>query len=389
MPANPMRRQIELVWEEFWRAGIYDSVEIMEQILYLLFLRRLDHPTANAPHGAGRLLTIDGGPTGADETILHWSRFRHLQDGALYSLLADHVYPRLRRLGGPGSAYSQHLKDVRFAFPTAAALANVVRLLEALPLPSAQGGIDPFDYMADKLAALGRRGDFHTPRQVERLMVALVAPQPGDVVCSPVSGPGNFLVATAQYLSQRYPTSLDDPAASEHFHHRMFHAYDADKAMLRIACMHMLLHGVKNPNIRYTNTVAPDIGGDEGRYSVILAHPSTASLADSGDHASQARAEVSMAAQFLRMLKPGGRAAVIVSGHILAGPSAAERDLRRLLVRENCQFAAIALPRWNADVRVPGPKSILLFMRAEDGGAWPAWPLAPEEGRCVQYARYR
>jgi type I restriction enzyme M protein len=377
MPSNHMRRQIELVWEEFWRAGMYDSVEIMEQILYLLFLRRLDHQYANAPDSAARPhLSADRGPTGVDEQILRWSGFRHLPEGKLFSLLVDHVYPRLRGLGGPGSAYAQHLKDVRFSIPTAAALTNVVRLLEGLPLSSIAGSADPFDYMADKLARVGRRGDSQTPRPVERFMVAMVAPEPDDIVCSPVSGAGNFLVATAQYLLQRYPTSLDDPAACEHFHHRMFHAYDADKTMLRIACLHMLLRGVKNPNIRYTNTVAPDISLDEGRYSVILAHPSTVSLAENGDHAGKTRAEALMATQFLRMLKPGGRAAVIVSEHILRGSSDAELDLRRMLVQESCLFAVIALPPGDADVCVREPKSILLFTRTDCGGAGPAWPCA-------------
>lgn len=388
MPSDHTRRQIELVWEEFWRAGMYDSVEIMEQILYLLFLRRLDHQNANAPDsGARPRLTADWGPTGVNEQILRWSEFRHLQDGALFSLLADHVYPRLRGLGGSGSAYAQHLKDVRFSFPTAATLANIVRLLEELPRPSTTGNVDPFDYMADKLARVGRRGDFHTPRRVERLMVALVAPEPGDVVCSPVSGAGNFLVATTQYLLQRYPTSLEDRAAREHFHHRMFHAYDADKAMLRLACMHMLLHGVKNPNIRYTNTIAPEIRCDEGQYSVILAHPSTASLADSGDHTGQARAEVMMAAQFVRMLKPGGRGAVIISRHILSGYSDAELDLHRILVQENCLFAVIALPRSDFDVCVHQPKSILLFKRTACGGTAAASNALAASQICLQTSR--
>jgi type I restriction enzyme M protein len=355
MTSTEIRRQIELVWEEFWRAGLYDTVEIIEQILYLLFLRRLDDLEAGAPRLSA-------------ERPLRWSHFRQLRAAELSPLLADHVFPHLRRLGGPGSAYAQHLKDVRFSVPTAA-LATVVKLLEALPRVPAEGSEDPYDYVADKLARLGRRGDFHTPRHVERLMVALVAPNPGDVVCSPVSGTGNFLVATAEYLARRYPALPNDPAASEHFHHRMFHAYDADKTMLRIACMNMALSGVRNPNIRYTNTIAPDIDAGEDRYSVILAHPSTASLPDQHDRGSHAQAEVLMVAQFVRMLKPGGRAAIIVPQHILSGSSNGAPELRQILVHEQRLDAVIKLPPKLFNTACGGRKSILLFTRTDCGGS--------------------
>lgn len=368
MHSNDTRRQIALVWEEFWRAGLYDSVEILEQILYLLFLRRLDHQPAGTPDGGGRLrLTADWGPSGPDETSLRWTAFRRLADSEQFALLSDHVFPRLRVIGGPGAAYAQHLKSVRFTVPTAAALGNIVRLLDGLPRHPRPAGADPFDYVADKLARVGQRGDFYTPRHIELLMVALVAPVPGDIICSPISGSSNFLAAAAQHLLRHYPALRADPAAREHFHHRMFHAYDTDKTMLRIACLKMLLHGVKNPNIRYTNTVAQDIRGDEGRYSVILAHPSTATLPDEEGPTGRAEAVGLMVAQFVRMLKLGGRAAVVVPEYILTGHSAAARNLRRTLLYEQRLDAVIPLPRPGIETGRAQLKSLLLFTRTDRG----------------------
>jgi len=366
MPSHAIRRQIELAWEEFWKVGVYDSAEILEQILYLLFLRRLDHQAAGACAGAVRL-AANWGPPGADAASLHWSAFSRLEDSELFAFLSDHVYPRLRAIGGPGAAYARHLKDVRFAVPTPRALGNIVRLLDALPGPSAPGETDPFDYVADKLARIGPRADSYTPHHIEMLMVALVAPVPEDVICSPASGSGNFMVAALQHLLRRYPALPDDPAASEHCHHRMFHAYDADRMMLRIGCMRMLLHGLKNPNIHYTNAVQDD-GGGEGRYSVILAHPSTAPQPLDGGLAGRARMVGMKVAQFVRMLRPGGRAAVIVPEHILSGGSDAERNLRRMLMHEQRLDAVVPLPRSGVGAVPCQRKSLLLFTRTDCGG---------------------
>jgi type I restriction enzyme M protein len=365
VPQQDIRRQIELVWEEFWRAGIDEPVEIMEQMLYLLFLWRLDDlqlRRARPWH-----------PAGADERLLCWSGLRKLSQARMFGLLADEVFPRLRRLGGPGSAYAQHMKDARFTIPTAAVLAKVVRLLDGLPRRAAWPAPDPFDYLAVKLASSGARGEFYTPRPIVRLMVALVAPRPGDIVCSPLGGDGNFLVGVGDYLAQWHPQLEDDPGASEHFHHRMFHAYDADKTMLRIACMNMVLHGVANPDIRYTNSIAPDIDGDEDRYSVLLAHPSTVCLPGDDDAASSAQAEVVMVAQFLRLLRAGGRAAVIVPQHILSGFTQPHLDLRRSLVEEQRLDAVIAYPGGLFSTHSGEPKAILLFTRTDCGGDDHIW----------------
>jgi type I restriction enzyme M protein len=373
MPQHDIRRRIEAIWAECWRSGMYEPVEIMEQMLYLLFLRRLDD--LQASRLIGPLHAPQGplwSPAGAEDHLMHWSRFKDLRGAEMYALLADHVFPRLRCLGGPGSAYAQHMKGVRFSIPSAAALARLVTLIEALPRQAGRRGCAAYDYLAGKLAGIGARGAYTTPPCITGLMVALVAPCPGDIVCSPVGGDGNFLVGVAEYLAQCHPAMFADPNASEHFHHRMFHAYDSDKTMLRIACMNLALRGVINPDIRYTSSVAPDVAGEEDRYSIVLAHPSTAGLRHQ-DAASTAHAEIVMVAQFLRMLKRGGRAAVIVPRHILNGSSPAHLALRRQLVEEQQVDAVITFSAGLSDRHAGLPKSLLLFTRTDCGGNHPIW----------------
>lgn len=373
-----LRRQLERVWEQFWQVGIHDPGTILEQILYLLFLRRLDSPAG----ATGVRLAPACTSHGIAPAALRWRSFCQLPGAALFALLSDHVYPALRTIGPPGAAYSLHLKDVCLRIPSAPALVNIVRMLDQLPR-QADLDDDAFGYVADKLARLGRRGECQTPGPIELLMVAMVAPAPGDVICSPVSGCGNFLVAAARYVRARYPAALADPAVNEHFHHRMFHGYDADKTMLRLCCMKLLLEGLGNPALRYTSSVVPDIDGDDARYSVILAHPSAASLPGGADVAQREQATGMMLAQFVRSLRPGGRAAVVVPGRIMTGATESARKVRQLLMREQRLDALIPLQRMRGEPGRAGSRSLLLFTRTDGvGRSEPSRPIhMPDAGR--------
>lgn len=379
-----LRHQLEQVWEAFWQVGIHDPGTILEQILYLLFLRRLDSPSGATAVRLAPACASHGIAPGA----LRWRSFCQLPCDALFALLSDHVYPALRTIGPPGAAYSLHLKDVCLKIPSAPALADIVRMLDQLPRQADSEDDDPFGYVAGTLARLGRRGECHTPGPIELLMVAMVAPAPGDVICSPVSGCGNFLVAAARYVRERHRAALADPAVNEHFHHRMFHGYDADKTMLRLCCMKLLLEGLGNPALRYTSSVVPDIDGDGARYSVILAHPSAASLSGGADVAQREQATGMMLAQFVRSLLPGGRAAVVVPGRIMTGATESARKVRQLLMGEQRLDALIPLPRMPGEPGRAGSRSLLLFTRT-DGAAssGPSRPIhTPGPGRAGQSA---
>lgn len=370
MPTIDIRTPIRAIWEEFWHAGIHDTAVIMEQMLYLMFLRRLDDVQARS----AALHDARGGPcwspSPAHDQQMRWSSFKDLAGPEMFALFADHVFPRLRCLGGPGSAYAQIMKGARLEIPTAAALVRVVRLIEALPRPvDAERTCPAYDCLAAGLARLGHRRRYHTPRHIVRLMVDFVAPGPADIVCSPGGGACDFLVAASEYLLQRHPGLLDDLDDRNHFHHRMFHAHDADRALLRIGCMSMALHGVINPEIRYTSDVALETGRAEGRYTVLLAHPSTFHLPVTASPSSIAQAEIRMVARCLSLLKRGGRAAVVVPRHILTGKSASHLALRRSLMEEQRVDGVIGVPCGFSPACPAVSTAILLFTRTDCGGS--------------------
>lgn len=357
---TPIRQHVDDLWEEFWRAGVTDPTVILEQLLYLLFLRQVDgHPeTTPGQHfsqhsGAGR----QGAP-------LSWGACSVAGQTARFDLLGEQVFPWLRCLGGQGGSYARHLKNARFAVPTAAALAAIMQRLDQLPCAQSRHGGAAFDFVTGKLAGMHRDCLARDPRRLARQMVALVTPVPGDVIGNPGCGAGGLMVAAAQYLAQHFPHVSSHNVTREHYHHRMFSACDHDPLMLRVACLRMLLHGVKNPDIFFSNTTEPYSNCVEGSCSVVLAHPSV--RANSFDSANPEHGP-SVARTVLhcaRMLRPGGRAAVVVPRAVLQGSSDNERAMRRMLLSEQRLDAFIPLAHTGMDRYA----SILLFTRT-DGAA--------------------
>src|SRR3989442_2296124 len=234
--------------------------------------------------------------------------------------------------------------------------------------------------MLSKIATAGQNGQFPTPRHIIRLMVELTTPQATDIICDPACGTAGFLVAAGEYLRQRHPNILHDPKLSEHFHHHMFHGFDFDNTMLRIGSMNMLLHGVENPDIRYRDSLAQDHAGEEEKYTLLLANPPFAGSLDYENTAKDLlqivktkKTELLFLALYLRLLKPGGRAAVIVPDGVLFGSSNAHRTLRKILVEEQKLDAVISLPGGVFKPYAGVSTAILLFTKTNSGGTDQVW----------------
>jgi type I restriction enzyme M protein len=239
---------------------------------------------------------------------------------------------------------------------------------------------DVYEYMLGKIASAGRNGQFRTPRHIIQLMVELTAPKPDDVICDPACGTAGFLAAAGEHLRERHPDILHDAKRREHFHRRMFHGFDFDHTMLRIGSMNLLLHGVENPNIRYRDSLAQDHAGEEEKYTLVLANPPFAGSLDYENTAKDLlqivktrKTELLFLALFLRLLKPGGRAAVIVPDGVLFGSSTAHKALRRMLVEDQKLDAVVKLPGGVFRPYAGVSTAILFFTRTDSGGTDQVW----------------
>jgi hypothetical protein len=246
----------------------------------------------------------------------------------MYTVVSEHVFPFLRNLGGEDSTYSHHMKDARFTIPTPALLAKVVDLIDHVSMEERDTNGDLYEYMLGKIASAGQNGQFRTPRHIIRLMVEMVAPTPTDVVCDPACGTCGFLVAVGEYLRLRHPELFADDKLRQHFHRCLFHGFDFDNTMLRIGSMNMLLHGIENPEVVYRDSLSQDHSGEEEKYTLVLANPPFAGSLDYENTAKDLlqvvktkKTELLFVALFMRLLKTGGRAAVIVPDGVLFGSS--------------------------------------------------------------------
>ena len=388
MLTGELRSQVDSIWNAFWSGGISNPMEVMEQITYLLFLRRLDDLHTLEENKSVRLgkpienrQFPDGkDPRGRDYLDLRWSHFKNFAPAEMYAVVGEHVFPFMRAMGGDGSTYAHHMKDARFTIPTPALLAKVVDMLDHVPMEDRDTKGDLYEYMLGKIASAGQNGQFRTPRHYIQLMVEMTAPTAKDVICDPASGTCGFLVAAGEYLRDKHPEILRDPKAREHFHRGMFHGYDFDNTMLRIGSMNMALHGVENPDIRYRDSLAQDHAGDEERYTLLLANPPFAGSLDYENTAKDLLAivktrktELLFLALFLRLLKPGGRAAVIVPDGVLFGSSNAHKELRRLIVEEQKLDAVISLPSGAFKPYAGVSTAILIFTKTNSGGTDHVW----------------
>jgi type I restriction enzyme M protein len=390
MLTGEIRSQVDAIWNAFWTGGISNPLEVIEQITYLLFIRRLDDLQKNAESKAATLgepverVVFPAGkdPTGRPYDELRWSRFKHREAKEMYELVADHVFPFLRTLGGEGSTYAKHMKDARFTLPAdkPGLLVKVVDMLDRVPMDERDTKGDLYEYMLGKIASAGQNGQFRTPRHIIRLMVELVAPTPADVVCDPACGTAGFLVAIGEYLRDNHQEIFRNEKKRRHFHEGLFHGYDFDNTMLRIGSMNMLLHGVESPDITYRDSLSQDHAGEEEKYTLVVANPPFAGSLDYEGTAKDLLAivktkktELLFIALFLKLLKPGGRAAVIVPEGALSGSSKAHKEVRRLLVEEQKLDAVISLPSGVFRPYAGVSTSILLFTKTNSGGTDTVW----------------
>lgn len=388
MITGEIRSQIDQIWNAFWSGGVSNPLSVIEQITYLLFIKRLDdlHTLEEAKAEAlGKPMERRIFPDGKDDlgraySDLRWSRFRNEEPREMMEIVADRVFPFLRTLGEEGSSYGEHMRDARLGFSSPGLLAKAVDMLDKIPMEDRDTKGDVYEYMLGKIASAGQNGQFRTPRHIIKLMVELMQPTPDDVICDPAAGTCGFLVAAGEYLRDHHAKLFQDDAKRFHFHNKMFHGFDFDPTMLRIGSMNMTLHGVDNPDVSNRDSLAEDHSEDAGRYSLVLANPP---FAGSLDYESTAKdlqkvvktkkTELLFLALFLRLLKTGGRAAVIVPDGVLFGSSKAHKDLRRMLVEDHKLDAVIKLPSGVFRPYAGVSTAILCFTKTGVGGTEDVW----------------
>lgn len=388
MLTGEVRNQVDQIWNAFWSGGVSNPLSVIEQITYLLFIKRLDD-LHTLEESKAETLGIEMErrifPEGNDDqgrpyADLRWSRFKNFEAREMMDIVDERVFPFLREMAEKGSSYGRHMKDARLGFSNPALLAKTIEMLDQIRMDDRDTKGDVYEYMLGKIASAGQNGQFRTPRHIIQLMVEMTKPTPQDVICDPAAGTCGFLVAVGEYLRVKHPELFRNDEQLKHFHQSMFHGFDFDPTMLRIGAMNMILHGVDNADVSYRDSLAEEHGGDAGTFSLILANPPFAGSLDYDSTAKDLqrvvktkKTELLFLALFLRLMRTGGRAAVIVPDGVLFGSSKAHKDIRRIIVEDQKLDAIIKLPSGVFRPYAGVSTAIMIFTKTESGGTDHVW----------------
>ena len=376
MVTGELKRRVDALWTEFWQGGITNPLTVIEQITFLMYARLLDINETRNENRAKRTGKSFQHRFKDDEQHLRWQNARHTPAEKIIPLVRDEVFPHFKSTVASGTAFAEFMKDAQLMIQKPSLLVKAINMIHELPLTEGDTKGDLYEYLLSKLTTAGINGQFRTPRHIIRLMVDMLEPKPTDTVGDPACGTGGFLVSVMQHLLETYTspeaiiTETDEETGAtekiytgdlledhrEHIRSGMFHGYDFDATMLRIAAMNLMLHGVDDPDIHYQDTLSTSFtdrfpqAAKEG-FDVVLANPPFKGSLDFEDvhpgllrQVKTKKTELLFVALILRMLKTGGRSATIVPDGVLFGSSGAHKQLRQLLVDHNQLEAVISLP---------------------------------------------
>ncbi len=386
MITGTLKNQIDAIWDTFWSGGISNPLSVIEQMTFLLFLRRLDELHTAEEAKANRLkkpivnAVFKEGETGPGGQLCRWSRFKNVPPAQMFEVVQQSAFPFMKTVGGESSSYAKHMKDATFMIPSPAMLAKVVDMLDKVPMQDRDTKGDVYEYMLGKIAQAGTNGQFRTPRHIISMMVQLVAPRPTDIIADPACGTAGFLVMAGEYLREKHPEVLADPKLRTHFQGGMFHGYDFDPTMLRIGSMNMMLHGIENPDISHRDSLGKDHAAEEERFTIILANPPFKGSLDETNVSPNLlqvvktkKTELLFLALFLRQLKSGGRAAIVVPDGVVFGSSKAHKAIRKELVENQKLDGVISMPSGVFKPYAGVSTAVLVFTRTDSGGTENVW----------------
>ncbi len=341
---NPeLKSKIDQLWNKFWSGGISNPLTAIEQITYLLFMKRLDELDQKKQADAewtGEPYTSKFGGTWIppeyrakareddtqketakrqadakmyeiDKRTLRWSEFKRMQAEEMLQHVQTKVFPFLKDMNGATSNFTRHMRNAVFIIPKPALLVEAVKtideIFEIMEKDSQEKGQAFQDIQGDvyellsEIATAGKNGQFRTPRHIIKLMADLVRPQLGHRIADPACGSGGFLLGAYQYivteLAKKAGTKdlLPDEDGfirtsvaagltekAQAILQASLFGYDIDATMVRLGLMNLMMHGIDEPHIDYKDTLSKSYL-EEAEYDIVMANPPFTGSIDKGD----------------------------------------------------------------------------------------------------------
>lgn len=419
---NPeLKSKIDQLWNKFWSGGISNPLTAIEQITYLLFMKRLDELDLKRqsdakwtgesytskfvgkwipPEHRGKLKK-DQKPFEVPRRSLRWSEFKRMQADEMLLHVRDKVFPFLKDLNGSESNFTHHMRNAVFIIPKPALLVEAVKtideIFEVMEKDSEEKGQafqdiqgDVYEFLLSEIATAGKNGQFRTPRHIIKLVAELVQPKLGNKIADPACGSGGFLLGAYQYIvtqlalknlkkKEKEKLNPDEDGfirtslaaglteKTQAVLSSSLYGYDIDSTMVRLGLMNLMMHGIEEPLIDYRDTLSKSFT-EESEYDIIMANPPFTGSIDKGDingslKLDTNKTELLFVENIYRLLKKGGTAGVIVPQGVLFSSGKAFKDIRETLVTRCDLKAVITLPNGVFKPYAGVSTAILLFTK--------------------------
>lgn len=412
-----LRRKLNRITDILWAGGVTNPVTYIEQISYLIYLKLLDEEESSRELKARLLGDRESGngkrlfPKQAER--YRWTKWRFKSGPDLRDFLRDEVFPYMASLVKEEPQIAEYFRDAVLEIVDPNVLKQVVDEIDGIDFAKLGTDVkgDIFEYLLTHLGQSALNGQFRTPRQIRTMMVELVDPDLGDTIYDPACGTGGFLIDSVEYILAKYSTESQElPIYGEEWLEkrgqsiedakkeiptlqtyrkgpgekvpdwdlleRSIYGIDVSRQMMRIGMMNLVLHGIRQANVKRANTLS-DMGGlteDDlnRRYKVILSNPPFAGVLPKESirkdlPTNSKKSELLFLAVMMEALAPGGQCAVVVPEGLLFGSTSAHVELRRKLVEDYDLLGVVSLP---AGVFKPyaGVKTgVLVFRRPAPG----------------------
>jgi type I restriction enzyme M protein len=370
----------DALWKE---SGCTTELDYTEQTSWLLFLKYLD----SLEREKAAIATLEGkkythilatpyrwetwaAPKGADGQLDH---NKALTGDDLVQFVDNTLFPHLhafkQKASGPntieykiGEIFGEIKNKIRSGYT----LRDIIDHIDELRFNSQAEKHELSHLYEAKIKNMGNAGrnggEYYTPRPLIRAMIQIVKPQIGETIYDPACGSAGFLCEAFDYLKTSKKLTTKDLATLQT---HTFYGKEKKSLAYVIAIMNMILHGIEAPNIMHTNTLAENLADvqEKDRHHIILANP---------PFGGKERPEVQQnfpvrsgetaflfLQHFIKMLRAGGRAAVVIKNTFLSNTDNASVALRKLLL-ESCNLHTV-LDCPGGTFQGAGVKTVVLF----------------------------
>lgn len=420
------------LWNTFWSSGIANPITAIEQISYLLFIKRLDELEAERlsnpkyqPIFSGKYLPfidekkyeqtegltveekaslkkeLEEAIKPRDSSELKWSSFKDISSPEdMLEHVRYNVFPFIKELKGNSTPFSKSMVDAVFTIKKPSLLKEAINQIEDIYLEMERDALksgyafqdiqgDVYEMLLGELSQAGKNGQFRTPRHIISLMVDLIEPKLHHKIADPACGTSGFLLGAYQYIltgivREHDPDELveDDDGFVRGVNSTILSSeqkksldtnlcgFDIDPSMVRLGLMNLMMHGIDNPLIENQDTLSNSYNENE-QFDVVLANPPFTGKLDTHDINSNLdlathSTELLFLSRISKMLRSGGKAAVIIPEGVLFGSSKAQRATRELILKDSCLEAVISLPSGVFKPYTGVKTSILIFTKVKE-----------------------